>query len=170
MQKNCYAKTKFFFGARYYNSDLSIWISVDPLSDKYPNLSSYTYCADNPVRLVDEDGEAPWDPTNIKQAQQFAKKNNGKFRDVTPYISDVPTPIRTSSSNSIDYRIDSEKNNSVIGTTGTIYVEEEVKAWNSGPFQLKYSGSDDSVKKIEQLNNWKKEFNTKYIIKVITDE
>ena len=45
-----------FSSARYYNSDLSIWISVDPLSDKYPNLSPYTYCADNPVRLVDPDG------------------------------------------------------------------------------------------------------------------
>ena len=42
--------------AQYYNSDLSIWLSVDPLVDKYPNLSPYVYCANNPVRLVDEDG------------------------------------------------------------------------------------------------------------------
>ena len=46
-----------YFGARYYNSDLSIWLSVDPMADKYPSLSPYTYCADNPVRLVDPDGE-----------------------------------------------------------------------------------------------------------------
>ena len=46
--------------ARYYNSDLSIWISVDPLSDKYPNLSPYVYCAGNPVRLVDPDGREIW--------------------------------------------------------------------------------------------------------------
>ena len=46
--------------ARYYNSDLSIWISVDPLADKYPNLSPYTYCAGNPVRLVDPNGEDVW--------------------------------------------------------------------------------------------------------------
>ena len=46
--------------ARYYNSDLSIWISVDPLVDKYPNLSPYTYCAGNPVRLVDEEGKEIW--------------------------------------------------------------------------------------------------------------
>ncbi|MBQ7489328.1 MAG: hypothetical protein IJT51_02270 [Bacteroidales bacterium] len=46
--------------ARYYNSDLSLWISVDPLVDKYPNLSPYTYCAGNPVRLVDEDGREVW--------------------------------------------------------------------------------------------------------------
>ena len=39
-----------------YNSDLSIWLSVDPLADKYPNLSPYTYYAGNPVRLVDKNG------------------------------------------------------------------------------------------------------------------
>ena len=45
------------FGARYYSSDLSIWLSVDPMSDKYPSLSPYVYCADNPVKLVDPNGE-----------------------------------------------------------------------------------------------------------------
>ena len=35
------------FGSRYYSSDLSIWLSVDPMSDKYPSLSPYTYCAVN---------------------------------------------------------------------------------------------------------------------------
>ena len=46
-----------YFGARYYNSDLSIWLSVDPQSDKYPSLSPYVYCANNPVKLVDPNGE-----------------------------------------------------------------------------------------------------------------
>ena len=46
-----------YFGSRYYSSDLSVWLSVDPMSDKYPSLSPYTYCANNPVRLVDQDGE-----------------------------------------------------------------------------------------------------------------
>jgi RHS repeat-associated protein len=49
-----------YFGARYYHSDLSIWLSVDPLSDKYPNLTPYAYCANNPVILVDPDGR--WIP------------------------------------------------------------------------------------------------------------
>ena len=46
-----------YFGSRYYNSDLSIWLIVDPMSDKYPSLSPYTYCANNPVKLVDPNGE-----------------------------------------------------------------------------------------------------------------
>jgi RHS repeat-associated protein len=46
-----------YFGSRYYSSDLSIWLSVDPMSDKYASLSPYTYCANNPVKLVDPDGE-----------------------------------------------------------------------------------------------------------------
>ena len=46
-----------YFGSRYYNSDLSVWLSVDPQAAKYPSLSPYVYCANNPVKLVDPDGE-----------------------------------------------------------------------------------------------------------------
>ncbi len=45
-----------YFGARYYTDWASIWLSVDPLSDKYPHLTSYNYCANNPIMLVDPDG------------------------------------------------------------------------------------------------------------------
>ena len=46
-----------YFGSRYYSSDLSIWLSVDPMSDKYASLSPYVYCANNPVKLVDPNGK-----------------------------------------------------------------------------------------------------------------
>ena len=46
-----------YFGSRYYSSDLSVWLSVDPMSDKYPSLSPYVYCANNPIKLVDPNGE-----------------------------------------------------------------------------------------------------------------
>jgi len=49
-----------YFGSRYYNSSLSIWLSVDPMSDKYPSMSPYTYCANNPVKLVDPNGREIW--------------------------------------------------------------------------------------------------------------
>ena len=45
-----------YFGARYYSSDLSIWLSVDPLASKYPSTSSYMYVRGNPVMLIDPNG------------------------------------------------------------------------------------------------------------------
>ena len=45
-----------YYGARYYTDRLSIWLSVDPLADKYPHLSPYAYCSDNPIMRIDPDG------------------------------------------------------------------------------------------------------------------
>ena len=42
--------------ARHYHPTLSIWLSVDPMSDKYPGVSPYAYCGNNPVMLKDPDG------------------------------------------------------------------------------------------------------------------
>ena len=33
------------------------WTAVDPMADKYPNISPYAYCAWNPMKLVDPDGK-----------------------------------------------------------------------------------------------------------------
>ena len=71
----------YYFGARYHDPTLlTSWTAVDPLSDKYPNLSPYAYCAwtrptgghehllikfnlvNNPMKLVDSDGMSPWHP------------------------------------------------------------------------------------------------------------
>ena len=47
-----------YYGARYYWSELLTgWLSVDPMMDKYPNISPYNYCMWNPVLFVDPDGE-----------------------------------------------------------------------------------------------------------------
>ena len=51
-----------YFGSRYYSSDLSIWLSVNPVADKYPSMSSYVYYANNPVKLVDPNGEEIGEP------------------------------------------------------------------------------------------------------------
>ena len=51
-----------YFGARYYDATLVTgWTAVDPMSDKYPSLSPYNYCAWNPVKLVDPDGNDWYD-------------------------------------------------------------------------------------------------------------
>ena len=46
----------YYYGARYYEPRLSLWMSVDPLEEKYYNSSSYAYCNNNPIRFIDPDG------------------------------------------------------------------------------------------------------------------
>jgi len=65
-----------YFGARYYDSDLSVWLSVVPiaigtLAGKYPSMSAYMYCAGNPVMLVDPDGRAPVPPDDFEKCSSF---------------------------------------------------------------------------------------------------
>ena len=55
-----------YFGARYMDHELmTMWLSVDPMADKYPSISPYNYCMWNPIKLVDPDGSecedvCPW--------------------------------------------------------------------------------------------------------------
>ena len=50
------------FGARWYDvAGVPMWTSVDPLAEKYYNVSPYAYCLNNPIRLIDPDGMAPGD-------------------------------------------------------------------------------------------------------------
>jgi len=70
----------YYFGARYYDARTSVWVSPDPILDKYLptgdkekdkklpgmggvfnsfNLGLYSYGHLNPVKFVDPDGKAP---------------------------------------------------------------------------------------------------------------
>ena len=46
----------YYYGARYMQPVASIWYGVDPLFEDYPQSSPYTYCMDNPLKLIDPDG------------------------------------------------------------------------------------------------------------------
>ena len=67
-----------YFGSRYYSSALSIWLSVDPMSDKYPSMSPYVYCADNPVKLVDPNGEDWYEVENTETHEMEIKWTDHK--------------------------------------------------------------------------------------------
>ncbi|WP_343786059.1 RHS repeat-associated core domain-containing protein, partial [Wandonia haliotis] len=48
-------------GARYYDSDLGRFLSLDPLAAQFPSWSAYNYVFGNPISLIDPDGRAPQD-------------------------------------------------------------------------------------------------------------
>ena len=46
----------YYFGARYYATRESIWLSTDPLAEKHPSHSPYCYVMNNPINAIDPDG------------------------------------------------------------------------------------------------------------------
>jgi len=47
---------KLDFGAREFDTQTGRWWGVDPLNSKYPNVSSYIFCFNSPINLLDKDG------------------------------------------------------------------------------------------------------------------
>jgi RHS repeat-associated protein len=48
-----------YFGARYYDSRLGRWLSVEIKQDSYPGYSPYSYSFDNPIHYIDPNGKDP---------------------------------------------------------------------------------------------------------------
>jgi RHS repeat-associated protein len=51
-----------YFGARYYDSEASIWLSVDPMASARSWVSPYSYCQNSPLNRVDPTGALDWIP------------------------------------------------------------------------------------------------------------
>ncbi len=79
-----------YYGARYYWSEmLTGWLSIDPMADKYPNISPYNYCHWNPVVAIDpdgmddwklgENGELTWDKSTKGQTEDRIVAKNGQY-------------------------------------------------------------------------------------------
>ena len=50
----------YYYGARYMNPVTSLWYGLDPLAEKYVATGGYVYTLDNPVRLIDPNGNWSW--------------------------------------------------------------------------------------------------------------
>ena len=89
-----------YFGARYMDHELTtMWLSVDPMANKYPSISPYAYCAWNPVKLVDPDGRKiravnPYSEKQIKRyltAYVSVQSNNNSFLFSKTYVESGET-------------------------------------------------------------------------------
>ena len=150
-----------YFGARYYSSDLSIWLSVDPMSDKYPSLSPYVYCADNPVKLVDPNGEAWETEEDAKMADSMienAKNNINRIDDRINELTDIYSDQKLSrqTKNELNdlihqrnYLNEGISNLTMMGNSEELFHFKELKSGNETGFSRK---QDDGIINIYYLD------------------
>ena len=94
----------YYYGARYYNPKWSIWLSVDPLSERYPAWSPYAYVLHNPVNAIDPNGL-----TDYKINRDTGELNvveNKHIHDKTDRI--LKTYSRKSKRNEVKYKKNGE--------------------------------------------------------------
>lgn len=46
----------YYYGARYYEPRISLWMSTDPMQEKYPMSTTYCFVNNNPIKEIDPDG------------------------------------------------------------------------------------------------------------------
>jgi RHS repeat-associated protein len=71
-----------YFGARYYSSDISVWLSVDPLADKAPWWTPYHYVKANPLSRFD-----PFGLTDYPIAGKGTKTINDGHNNVSIHVT-----------------------------------------------------------------------------------
>jgi RHS repeat-associated protein len=65
-----------YFGVRYYDSRIGRWLQVDPLAEKYSNISSFVYCHNSPIIMFDPDGLGDYYSRDGRHLGSDGKKDN----------------------------------------------------------------------------------------------
>jgi RHS repeat-associated protein len=67
----------YYYGARYYDPRVSIWLSTDPLAEKSIDKTSYHFCSNNPLSRIDSNGL--YDIENVKKGKESEVKTVAVF-------------------------------------------------------------------------------------------
>ncbi|MCQ2297495.1 MAG: hypothetical protein MJZ51_02615 [Bacteroidales bacterium] len=106
------------FGARFYDADRTTgWLSVDPMMDKYPSMSPYNYCAGNPVKLVDPDGNDVWEVSDDGHIKKTSEEGGFK-RQTLIYSNGQVVKYKGAKYHQVLYDLSNEGDNSISASYG----------------------------------------------------
>lgn len=159
----------YYYGARYYDPRISLWISTDNSEEKYAEFSSYCYVGNNPIILNDPNGN-DWLRTDKKYfydpsvtSQEDATNKYGKE---TKYLFAAGTLFAKSGAYSYDLEVGGHVKDSYTGeyiagqfTTpagSTVINNNQYLSSRELSFWEKMSASDNFFVQLAYgtLNNW----------------
>ncbi len=140
----------YYYGARYYDAKECRFYGVDPMAEKYTEISSYAYCANNPIMLIDPDGMEYGDPDSGGTPAKIDKQT-GNLTEAQSSIRPVLDP------NNPKYEINHIKNISTLNNNTILPNQTFVGPKNPVKYNNAY------LKKQETIRNLKlktEEFNS----------
>ena len=128
-----------YFGARYMDYELmTMWLSVDPLADKYPSISPYNYCMWNPIKLIDPDG------------REVINRHTKNIENLKKEIADLEDQIKTCTGSKLE-----RLNRKLVNKQKSLKEEMEYEKIVGNAIQdLKDYGGDE-FEKLDQLTDIK---------------
>ena len=132
----------YYYGARYMNPIASIWYGVDPLTEKYPNVSAFVYCMGNPVKLIDMDGLSPDSACAAAMAQVSYNENTRDTKRNIAYLKQHHWFKYKNYKN--------EKN----GFKAAVFVYQPDKESGITEWAIAYAGTDDLLDVKEDVKNF----------------
>ena len=75
------------YGARHYDAALGRWMCMDPLTEKYYDVSPYAYCENNPVNAIELDGRDNY-KLNRDGSMELICKTKDNFHSIYPVDRD----------------------------------------------------------------------------------
>jgi RHS repeat-associated protein len=76
-----YGLNWYDYGARYYDAVRNQFTTPDPLAEKKPWLSPYTFCSNNPISRIDPDGRNDY-KLNQNGEIEFVKRTNAETHTI----------------------------------------------------------------------------------------
>ena len=147
-----------YYGARYYQSKFSVWMSVDPLA--HETLEPYVYTGNNPVMLVDPDGMSsinggpggPPKKTNQSNSHMMVLSNDATSASIQILRFNNEGKLETSQQQ-FDFQLTNEDRLVVKKQVNVGYgqlsvdvdADDEINAVNIGPLSLEQSQSNGGV-------------------------
>ncbi|MFP3596597.1 RHS repeat domain-containing protein [Chryseobacterium sp. SIMBA_029] len=99
----------YYYGARYYNPRVSLWLNVDPLAEKFPGRSPYEYTFSNPIKFIDPTGMEGENASHVDDIIFRNKKKQEIARIKTDDKRKVYVDINTNFSTKNPIKIDPKK-------------------------------------------------------------
>jgi RHS repeat-associated protein len=146
----------YYFEARYQSPP--VFISRDPLFEKYPMFSPYAFCANNPIKYIDPSGEDMelTDYRNTK-GELLYKTNDGLNETIIVRDADVPELTQKLQSAQDNNKINDPEFNKkelhTLGKTPQQYTEATFIASPSDDWREGYKETYDKAYKGEG-NSW----------------